>query len=212
MVNFCFLDQDINGKALVFCENNKECLRRRYSKIDENKNYSITKKSLPHIPFMFGNPQNFLSFFKTMYQNITLSSYKGSSASQLHIVKNIQAFSFVKNELFQNAMVIIGTTDHCYMLRFSFDNQNFYLSDVYEIDPKIAKGIEQEKIIPHSSEWDLCEVCCQKTTMHCKKCQVMYCSKRCQKLDWNNHKSICSQTRTKTKTDSARESICHECN
>lgn len=38
-----------------------------------------------------------------------------------------------------------------------------------------------------------CEVCGNETTMRCLKpgCEVRYCSRECQKLDWKSHKPIC---------------------
>tara|TARA_B100000482_G_scaffold191980_1_gene178492 strand:- start:13 stop:600 length:588 start_codon:yes stop_codon:yes gene_type:complete len=193
MVNFDFIADENYGKTLVFCENEVECLRIRYSKLECKKNYSVESKALPHIPFMFGRQNSFLSFFGTMYKNITLCSCKGPNAIRFNVTKSINAFSFVTNDNFKNAIVIIGSVEHCYMLRFSFRKDIFYLSDVYEICNILAKDIVYQKKIPHSSEWGLCEVCCKKTTLHCKQCKVMYCSKLCQKVDWKNHKTYCTE-------------------
>ena len=136
-----------------------------------------------------------------MFQNVSLHSYKGPNAIKIDVAKTINAFSFVTNAHFKNAMIVIGYAEHCYMLRFSYDNGKFFLSDVFEVRDNIAEDIIHNQIVPHSYEWNLCEVCCSSTTMHCKHCKVRYCSKLCQKIDWKNHKKYC------TKNDN----VCIEC-
>ena len=49
----------------------------------------------------------------------------------------------------------------------------------------------------------LCKVCGDDTTLHCMRCRKPYCSKACQRLDWNtkkvagnrfgDHKVICKK-------------------
>lgn len=36
-----------------------------------------------------------------------------------------------------------------------------------------------------------CKVCKKETKRFCKLCRTLYCSKDCQRLDWNNHKNEC---------------------
>ena len=74
------------------------------------------------------------------------------------------------------------------MLRFKRkknDNKVVIIS-VYELDNKVARKFENSQEIK-SWEWSLCEVCCKKTTKHCKYCDTLYCCKDCQIYDWKNH-------------------------
>lgn len=43
-------------------------------------------------------------------------------------------------------------------------------------------------------KYQQCKQCDKNTSMYCSKCQqVYYCSKECQKTDWNEHKHICGK-------------------
>ena len=78
-------------------------------------------------------------------------------------------------------------------MRFELCTKFLKLNDIYEIDTRVGKNILNNKIIPHSSVWSMCEVCCKKAKTHCKKCSTIYCSKECQVHDWVNHKKYCGK-------------------
>jgi hypothetical protein len=68
--------------------------------------------------------------------------------------------------------------------------------------PYIGKMFKECIVVPNYFNVDLTAICasCSKShdLMRCSRCkQVKYCSEKCQKYDWDNHKKTCAPLQLK---------------
>lgn len=96
----------------------------------------------------------------------------------------------------------------------------------YQTKSEVKDGKEEQKPYKRqnktkdgkSSEFlDCCSVCGKNADLKtCKEChKIKYCSRECQRVDWNTHKTNCKKEKGETENDGEKDdetlSICAHC-
>lgn len=191
-MDFSFSRSGIS-KSFVLMHKEEEIRRARYqSHIGQS---SVKKISdLDSVRCYVHDTDEWKQFMKASYGDINIISSKGPSASWISIKDNLLSCIFV--ETMNIAVCVFGVENHVYMLRFTIQDHICNLVSVYEMCSNMSNAFLDGEL---PLKFSLCNVCYKKTKKQCQHCSVMYCSKRCQRIDFPYHKEIC------------RKNVCEEC-
>lgn len=206
-MNFEFCKKCDTGRSVVIFVKDTELFRARYEKRTQ-KSYKIVSQPWPKLLCHSKTANEFMQFTRSI--SFFIYSYKGANAIKLSSECHGIAASFVSFHKNKNiGLIVIGVLDHVFLVRFSINNRLLFLEDIYELDNQVGRLIMKKQLIPASCMWQMCEFCCKKSTMRCRHCSTMYCSKLCQSMDWRRHKASCAQKNSLTASSDA--TFCVEC-
>ena len=185
-MDFSFSRSGIS-KSFVLMNKHEEIRRARYrSYLDKSdvKKLSDVDSVKCHVH----DTDEWMQFMKVAYGDINIISSKGPSASWISVKDNFLSCVFVEN--MNIAVCVFGVENHVYMLRFTIQDHMCNLVSVYEMCSNMSNAFLDGEL---PSKFSLCNVCYKKTNKQCRYCAVMYCSKRCQRIDFPHHKDVCGK-------------------
>lgn len=178
------------GRSFVVFVKDIELIRARFQR-KTREFYQVAINDWPKLYCHTKSADFFLFFIKHIF--VSVHSYHGPDAIVLDTANDVIASTFVLLKSKKIGLVVLGRDSHYYLMRFEVCTNLLRLNDIYELDARVGNDILENRIIPHSSVWNMCEVCCKKAKTRCKNCSTIYCSKECQVHDWMNHKKFCGQ-------------------
>jgi hypothetical protein len=185
----CVVTESNASKSFVLMKDGEEILRTRFQAYKRMTSSSVCRTLKPKL-CLSRNTDEFFEFLDKYFGTLSILSCKGPSAANVNIRNHIIACNFVNFCSYRVGSIIFGVQDHTFMVRFLINANNVAkLVSVYELN--CDTSYLSDGIFPKSYEWNLCNVCLKKTTLHCSKCRTMYCSKTCQLLDACQHQYVC---------------------
>jgi len=134
--------------------------------------------------------KEFADFMLREYSLLAILSSKGTSAARVSVREHMIACTMVCNFSFKIGICVIGVPLHMFMCRFSLEDNSIVLASIYELSNK-ATGILEDGRLQSYKEWGLCCICYKKADKYCPCCSTLYCSRRCQMLDFHIHQKQC---------------------
>lgn len=172
-----FNDSDQSRCFVVMRGEYEEIIRARFRHVEDAIRVYTCRNLSGKLNRSLHTFRDFAEILFQYYRELTVLSCRGASAYRIQLVDHLLACGFV--DRIQVGLVVLGSHTHVYMVRFSSQNDIFFILSIYELPTELAETFEGDSMSDIDwTRFGMCPVCLARNVHRNKR---EWCSRACKK-------------------------------